>query len=604
MSIPRLTNLTLVFILMLFTAKCSIVKNDNGEKEVRNFLSRFEKDIFASDENVIKYFRVTQSKKAILSVIEVLRNNDPIIKCMPEFSNAKILFRSEHIYIDIPVTFKLDAKNENDELNFILNLTLFSIGESFIISGINGEDFYQAYLTIKNRNEWLAERKLALQERLEMYEYANILEKVYDSVIWAVRDQGNLYYYVTSGPWVNTFLNNYNQDTSKVQPGTKMGLISKSGKTIIPIVFDLIGTLSFVDKHMVEVKSNNKIGYFNLNSNALVIDTIYDFVIPYLKNNIWAIVKKDTMYGWYDFEFNYHPGFATEDNAKWLSDFIYLKKNIQLNSKNYILCEIPNENFLCNGIIIPPNYLVRNKIFNEIEGDISNSNSFWGGSIEYKETTGSFVEQVTNNLRLLITSIKSRYIEGREEFYSYNQISFIGNTKTSFFDDFNGSNLKLNLIDSSMLEVSRTVDYWNYDSDVVQENNLSEYTYFSVTNEEEIVMMKSDRMFPQTEFVKLDSTYLKGEFEIYNEGLKDYVKTYYLSKNTLLFMRDEILALRGYNFSDDPERRKFFESFLKEKYQPIFSSQEEMQSQLSDIDRHNIQFISKQITNHPNNKAI
>lgn len=69
-------------------------------------------------------------------------------------------------------------------------------------------------------------------------------------------------------------------------------------------------------------------------------------------------------------------------------------------------------------------------------------------------------------------------------------------------------------------------------------------------------------------------------------------------------MRDEILALRGYNFSDDPERRKFFESFLKEKYQPIFSSQEEMQSQLSDIDRHNIQFISKQITNHPNNKAI
>ncbi|MBX2963241.1 MAG: YARHG domain-containing protein [Cyclobacteriaceae bacterium] len=588
--------LRLLLIYVVLFSGCSVLKKEDPEIGVRNFLAALQADLTKSDGEVLKYFRVSQSREAVLAAIKVFRNTDPFVVCDARLANSTITIEPGQVNVAIPITFRIKELDTKDELPFTMQMTLAPLEKSYVISQFDGEGFYQSFSTIKNRNYWEAEQKLALRERMEAYEAARKLESFYDSVIWYTTHAEQRYFYVVRGSWINTFFHSGN-DNVRVPDETRMGLVNEIGETIVPIAFDLVGTLSFVQNNLVEVIRDDKIGYFDIGKRQLVVDTVYNLIIPYGKNNVWAIVKQDSTIGSLDMRFNYSAGFPSPEAEQWFNDFSYLKKSIRLKAGNQAFCEIPYQDYAGNGIIMPPSYLVSSGIFNPIEGHISSSSiPIYGGWIDYKETTGSFVQQITDNLRTLVVTIRNRYLEGREEFYTSNNLAFIDDTqKITSVTTIYGDEVSLHTIDSTLLEVRTPHSYWFGEYEASEELNLLNHTYFSITSGGTIEQLKSDRLFEQTAFVKLDSTYLTGEYEVYDYAAKRTRTTYFLAEKTITFMRDEILADHGYGFPDDDEKREHFKN-IRQNYQPLYSSLEELKENLSEIDQYNLQFLNRILT--------
>jgi hypothetical protein len=258
---------------------------------------------------------------------------------------------------------------------------------SFQITQLDGEAFYQTFMQIKNSNQWEAAQKLALQERLWIYENARRLEDSYDSVIWyTTYDQQN-YFYVVEGKWYNFFVN-YETRNEKNRD-VRMGLVNGNGEIIIPIEYDLIGTIAMEHRDLVEVKKDGKLGYYDIETKQLVVQPIYDLIIPYNREAVWAIVKKDTTIGWLNREFQFQAGFPSPRVERWYTDFEFLKQNIRLDASNTKFCEIPSPQYAGNGIVVPPSYLTKYGIFDEIEGGISTTSVPMNAWTDYKEITGS-----------------------------------------------------------------------------------------------------------------------------------------------------------------------------------------------------------------------
>jgi hypothetical protein len=307
---------------------------------------------------------------------------------------------------------------------------------------------------------------------------------------------------------------------------------------------------------------------------------------------VWAVVKQDSTFGWLNRDFQYQSGFPSVQVERWFNDFEFLKRTIRLAASNTAFCEIPSPKFTGNGIIIPSTYLSKYGIFDEIEGGISTTSVPINGWTEYKETTGSFFETVTENISAVVTSIRERYLEGREEFYDSNAILFVNSQHDTLGISFlSGTEVSLHPIDSSLLEVRTPHDYWFGENEASDELNLYHHSYFVITNTGKVVQLSSNRLFPQTQFVKLDSTYLTGEFVVYNRTAEKEEPATFLSVNTITFMRDEILASYGYTF---PEKEKIehFER-IGNWYKPQYATFEEFEAGMSDIDKYNLTFLNK-----------
>jgi len=127
------------------------------------------------------------------------------------------------------------------------------------------------------------------------------------------------------------------------------------------------------------------------------------------------------------------------------------------------------------------------------------------------------------------------------------------------------------------------------DGDIL-EQNLPGYNYFKFDGHKLIPLESRRRRFSFTEFVKIDSSYLSGDFQTFDYGHYDQSKwgqSKFVSKETLQFIRDEILASNGYIFKDQTRANRF----QYYNYNPIIESYEEIYSRASEIDKHNLDFI-------------
>src|SRR5688572_6770583 len=97
----------ILFSLGITLLSCSILKNEDPEKNVRNFLLAFQTDLTKSNEEILAKFRVKQSQEAVLSVIGILQNKDPFVVCEASIADAQITFVNELVKIEIPSTFRL-----------------------------------------------------------------------------------------------------------------------------------------------------------------------------------------------------------------------------------------------------------------------------------------------------------------------------------------------------------------------------------------------------------------------------------------------------------------------------------------------------------------
>ena len=145
---------TCLFYLLLLTlfSSCSILKSEDPEKNVRNFLSSFQNSFGKPDEEILDPFRVVQSRDALLSVMGILQNKDPFIVCESNMANAEINIDKEVVTVQIPITFRVKELESTDTTTFTLRLWLKPVDDGFIITYINGEEFYQAFQEIKKQS--------------------------------------------------------------------------------------------------------------------------------------------------------------------------------------------------------------------------------------------------------------------------------------------------------------------------------------------------------------------------------------------------------------------------------------------------------------------
>jgi hypothetical protein len=573
----------------VFSVACSSLLKDDPEKNVRAFLTSFQSDLTRVDDGVFDKFRVKQSRDAIESVINILRNKDPFILCDASFPHASVVFEGDIVRVDVPVTFNVKALQSDETEPFVLQLWLSSNEKTYVITEINGEGLYQSFNKIKNATQWQAEEKLALQSRLWIYEKAKALQQTFDSVIWYTTYEQTNFFYVVQGEWTNYFLSH--KTRGEKNKDVKMGLVDDQGQIVIPVDYDLIGSIAFDNADLVEVFKNSKIGIFNVTTRQQIVEPVYDLIIPYGRNKVWAIVKRDTTYGWLDEEFTYQSGFPSNAAEEWMKGFDFLKKEIQLKAGNQNFCEIPSPNEAGNGIIIPPRYLSFYGIFDEIEGSISTTPIPINGWYEYKETKGTFLESITDNVRAVVTTIRDRYLEGREEFYEANKILFISeNMDTLAASTISGSTISMKMVDSTLLEVRTPEDLWFGEYEASVEYNLDHHSYFALTENGKIEKRETKRLYPQTQFVKLDSSYLIGKFNVYNPETDQRIQTTFLSKETIIYMRDEILGYYGY-ISLNHRRNEQLRN--NSEFELSYSDISQFQDKMSEIDKHNLAFLNK-----------
>jgi hypothetical protein len=333
------------------------------------------------------------------------------------------------------------------------------------------------------------------------------------------------------------------------------------------------------------------VGYFNLETKQVVAEPVNDLIIPYHKNEVWSIVKRDTLYGWIDNTYQYHEGLPNEEADHWLKSFDFLPKDLRLKNDRQTFCEIPRLENAGYGIVMPPSYLVRTGVFSEIVGGISTTPVPLNGWTDYVETSGTFMQQVTEQINTVITTITSRFIEGREEFYTHNRLVFVNNRNDTLAvaDIPTDGAIEMRKIGENLIEVKSPAPYYWFEGPT-EDSSLPMYSYFSLGENLSVQELKTHRTFSNTAFVKLDSTYLAGKFNHWNPETNAEEETTFLSLSTLQYMRNEILASYGYKFTDPAEAEHFVNANW---YQPRYDSIEEFHDQMTAVDQHNLAFLEK-----------
>ncbi|HEY9045400.1 MAG TPA: YARHG domain-containing protein, partial [Ohtaekwangia sp.] len=358
-------------------------------------------------------------------------------------------------------------------------------------------------------------------------------------------------------------------------------------------------TIGFDVPGLVEIKKNGKVGYFNLETQQQIVEPLYDMIIPYTADNSFALVKQDTLYGWIDHAFQYHEGFPSAAAEQLVDKYEFLPKNLVLKGDAKAFCEIPNQEYMGAGIIMPPSYMVTTGILSEIVSGISTAEVPLNAWTEYIATGSTMLESITDKIQAVVTTINERYIEGREEFYTYDRLVLVNHQHdTLAVSDINSSSkINFHKLNDTLLELqyeSNQPEGSDFD-----EFNIPAYTYFRLNAGTAATPCTSHRRFPQSQFVKLDSSYLSGDFKRYTDKGEENVS--FLSLATVTYIRNEILADYGYSFpgSEIAENYKYYKW-----YKPQFDKEEDLQDLLTEEDRHNLAFLAKIISLLQGGKAV
>jgi hypothetical protein len=581
---------SLLCILLFISSGCTILKKEDPEKQAADFLLAFQQSLSGDEKTVLDFFDTRQSRESILSAISVLQNKaSDFILCEPAFNAATVAFEEEGVNVTIPITFRSQKTDSQYTEATTLNLFLKGKKDGYVISNLAADQFYETFAKIKNEMQWEVQREQAFIDREKFYSMANALEQKFDSVIWYTSYQNELYFYVVSGSWDNYFRR---YDGKTVEVNATMGLVNKDGRLVIPIEYDLIGTLGFNFKGIAEVKKNNKVGYFDFTSKEVIVPVAYDVIIPYGKEGVFCVVKSDSTYGYYDYDHQYKAGFPSEKMKNWVDNFSFIPENLQLKAGNQPLCEIPAKEHAGYGIIIPPSYLVRTGIFKEFVTGITSTDFPLEGWTEFVQTEGTVSQRISESLLALVTTIKERYLEGREEFYTHNKLVFYGpdNDTLAVENLTSGGVVDIHKVDG-ILEVKYSIPSEYYFEESFWPDRVPQYIYYDFSEDLKIERLKSKRYFAQTQFVKLDSSYFAGHFQHLKVDIVDGEQVYgredinFISVPTIQYMHDEILASYGVRVINKDNNN--FEIFTEVPEVSL----EQAEGMYSDIDRHNITFL-------------
>lgn len=578
--------------IVLIAIRCSRITKQDIEQRIFAYLEAFAKDLNASEEKALGHFRVSKSKEAIEKAIKILQNSNQEnqnIRCVTNFNKSKIKFGVNDWKVTVPVEIMSLSSSYPRIAKSEFTMWLTPEQKSFAISEFDAQELYGTYRSISFELENQKNYEIAVAKKERFFQRATELQQSYDSVIWFTQYRDSTYYYVVNGSFNNFFLN----DKGK-RPEVSMGLVSESGRIIVPAEYDLVGTIGFEMPSVLEVKKNNKVGLFSIEGKEL-LSAQFDVLVPYQAEGISFLFRRDTVLGRINKNYEIQEGLQTNEQ-RYLAEFQYLSKPLTIDKNSTTMTEVLSKSHLGFGIVIPSNYLVAAGTLKEIEpyiylGDDALS---WGGT-EYIRTEGSWFEKVTENISAIFVKVKESYLEGREGFYESNQITFVDEKNNPILTtSTRRGSVEMTVKDSVYLEVktSYQVDnqagYWRMGGG--KEWNFPDYKYFYLGETKKA--LESNRRYPFTQFVKLDSSYLKGQFDFWDNekqapGVSDFV-----SMESLTKMRNEILASYGYIFADE-NTSKEFEYF--EWYKPISGRYKEVKMNMTKVDLYNLAFLERMI---------
>jgi hypothetical protein len=592
MAVNKSVVAALLTVLTVVVA-CSVLKKDNDE-DVQLFLTEFENTLASSDEIILTAFQTAQPRETLLQAIRVLQNKESDkVECKAAFGVPTINRQKEFIEVRISVTLSSEQEENVTTEQAVLTMNLVPSQGSYVITKFDAEQLYQAFTYVKNAGQWSAEQQAELAKRVPYYQRAFELQADVDTVFWYASYKGQQYYYGAVGSWLNYFMDGQNGETAE----PRIGLLDSTGNVVIPMEYDLIGTIAFEVPNMVEVKVDGYYGYYDISKKIQVVEPRYDMIIPIQKDGVWGIVKTDSVFGWFTEDFQYHDGFPSAEVEKWIREYKYLSKEVVLKDGNQVFCEIPEKSFAGYGIIMPPSYLVKHNLFEEIVGGVNTTNVPMNGWTDYFGIQESLMQTVNDKFNAIVTVIEERYLGGREEFYGESKVVFMSpqHDLIAITHIPTDQEIEITAIDDNLIQIKANATGRWIDTPG-EERDLPEYSYFQIHSGYNLKPLTSERKYTFTEFVKIDSSYLAGPFKRYT-GYDDetetatYEELVFLSKATVEEIRNEILASYGYEFPDQTTRDRFDEDW----YNPRFTDISQFEDQLTEVDRHNLDFLARVI---------
>ena len=599
----KISTLSVGMILFLLASGCAILQRESPEKKARAFMVSFQQSLSQEDNEVLKYFESDQSTESLLAAINLLQNEDSqLVECNADFNNMQLeveeidesikkFFNLVHsaVKVTVPVLMlaNLDGESRDVELVFWLR----EKNNQYVIYKMEAENFYSTFTSLKHDIQYAQHQQEELKNREAIYAFAQNLEERYDKVVWYTQYSGQLFYYVINGNWNEEFL--YSSDVAR--PDFKMGLVNSEGKEIMPVVFDMIGTIGVEMDNAVEVKTQEGYGYVSLSGDTLV-PPVYTQII--VTDGYW-IVQSDGEFGWVDQNKKFIPGFPDQNIEQMILGFKYLPSGITIKEDAFALCEAPNQEGAGSGVFISPSSWVSAGLLEPFKSGITTTvtDAPIGGWTEYIELSETFFQSITENFGVLIASFKERYLEGREEFYEHKKLLFKDSMQNTLLaQEFSGESLEVKKVSDHLVEISSHYGYDEYfDGGLPIEGEMQGanfFRYFSVDDNNTMEEMTSNRSHPETEFVKLDDTYITGDFKLFVGEETGWQRLSVYPPEYLERMRNEILADYGVTFKK-PEDQEYFKQF--KWYTPRFDSESEIQDFLSEIDKHNLSFLAKAI---------
>ncbi|HMV10127.1 MAG TPA: WG repeat-containing protein [Cyclobacteriaceae bacterium] len=595
MSRSRILVMLLIGVVAL--KSCSSLRQNDPNEKVMAFINDFRSNLSATDDIIKAQFQVSAvanvSEDGIMRAIRIMQNADQAkdsITCIINFDAPSITQESGDTRVDFTAQFSSIDPNNILQQQAQFTLWLSNIQGKLVITNIDAMNFYNEYngavfqlQSLKNRERDLASRKI-------FFDQARMLQETYDTVIWYTQYNDSVYYYVVNGEWENFFMG----DNRERSNNAKMGLVSESGRVIVPPAYDLVGTISFETENVVEVKKDNLVGHFSMDGKEIA-PAVYEWIIPYEQDGVYALVKKDSEIGWLDNNYTHHTGFPSDEAKKYIHEFGYLGKNIEISYTAMPTAEVIHVDYMGRGIVVPPTYFVQAGVLDEVISDIyTGENSFGWGGIEKIETEGSMFEKISDKFSALLVMLNDHYLEGREGFYQRTNLTFVDDQHqlTTSFTMPSGT-ISFNRIDSTLMEVrlSREGKPADYEYSEMDEDDwfAPYYKYFRL-QDGTISALESRRNYAFTQFVKIDSSYLEGTFSTWDEETQGIKTQNFPFNSTLELMRDEILAEYQYEFPDAETRENFR---YREWYVPRYSHYSDFYDSMSEIDKHNLQFLER-----------
>ncbi len=596
-TMKKITFYTLFFVG--FVAACSIVRKEKLDKDAEQFLTEFKSVLTKTDAEILAMFFSGQSEEEILKGIAVLQNKDSAVSTRIRYWEAIAKWEDGYLLIDLPVEIVAEGE-EKVVKHLALKLVQKKVGK-FYINRFGADEVYTTYQSLKyqvENRDLLAKR---MQELKVYYDRAMQLQKNYDSVVWYTQYKDTTYYFAVNGTFVLDSLNGNSPTTFK------MGLVHENGKVVIPVEYDLIGNPSINIADAVEVKRDGKVGYFDLTGKMLV-PAEYTWVVPYEEGESKALVKKDTVFGWLDAYYQFHENFPSQKAEKYIREFTYLteKKFVFGGDHQQLIVNLAqNEryNYESRGIIIVPGFLVNNSIFDWVLTDFitlkSNEDKIFSFGNAYKENSNQFSFNLTESFDLLLNSIETRYIGGRGEFYTTSKINVVDKNQRfiSSFNIWGNEGFSFKRIDENLYQTSCLPNYEDGPSPTFKEVNIPAYSFFKF-EDGKLERVANNRLFGFTKYVKMDSSYITGNFKIYDYTLPENQRqgtSTMLSRETLEYMRLEILANYGYLITNEVylENYQMAGNSDDPNNYPRTLDYKTHYSRASEIDKYNLDFLAK-----------